>query len=459
MKPFSEILAVDSMATVVATSEQLHYIRQKLTICSTSKKKPFIVRLWEEGNVAGTIRVPRSSASVIAENHEIVDLPQWIGIRGEDRATPSLRPEQKQIIDTFLHRIETQAPYGGIIKSPTGTGKTVMGIALAYALGKRTLIVVPTEYLMDQWVRRLVGPPDKPGLPVWTDLKVSDIGIVRQGRCDFQDKPFTIAMLHSLVKREDYPTLMRNYFGTVIIDEVHTISAETFSRVAPMFHSKYRVGLSATPRRKDGMAAVFFGHIGPIISSYGGYVAVPRVRPILYNGDDTNEANIPGQKAVWWGGELVYSRYLNRVSASLGRCRMIARIIAELYKRDGRTLLLSDRILQITSIKNLLMSDHGIAAKDIGIFAGTNKQADRKIILGTYGKAGLGADLPDITSLVLATPRVDIVQAVGRALRKGTPTIVDIVDGKSKTMLGWWYARRKFYRTLTTDLKEPVCLR
>lgn len=445
------------MARVKADPAQMINIREKLTLRSTSQKKPFTVRLYDTCSIEDEILVPRSANSVLEEKMEIPDQAVWRGMRGEDRATPQLRDDQRKIIATYLQQLKARAIYGGIIKSPTGTGKTVMGIALAYALGYRTLIIVPTEYLMDQWKRRLVGPPDKPGLPVWTDLKESDIGTVRQGRCDFKDKPFTIAMLHSLVKRTDYPELLRSYFGTVIIDEVHTISAETFSQVAPMFHSKYRVGLSATPRRKDGMAAVFLGHIGPIISSYGGYVATPKIRPILYSGADTSERNVPGEKAVYWRGELIYSRYLNRLAASAERNKLIARIIVELYKREGRTLLLCDRIALITAVKFALMVVFRIPEKEIGILADRSKQADRKIILGTYGKAGLGADLPDITSLVLATPRVDIVQAVGRALRKGTPTIVDVIDSQSKTMMGWWYARRKFYRTLTEDIREPIC--
>lgn len=433
------------MALVRATPEQMLNIRQKLTLTSTTPKKQFTLSLYKNHRDVDAVFIPRSLNQVRDEKMTIPEKGIWCrlqGFAGEDRATPKLRPEQKAIVDRFMARVREDALYGGIVKSPTGTGKTVMGISIAYALNYRTLIVVPTDYLMKQWHDRIIE---------WTGLQSKDIGYVRQSTCDFLNKPFTVAMLHSLVKTGKYPEILHGYFGTVMIDEIHTIGAETFSRVAPLFDCKYRVGLSATPRRKDGMATVFLAHIGPIISTYDGFVATPKVRPILYNGYDTNE------NGMIWRGEFNYARYLNRLAKSLDRNKLIAKILAELHKREGRVLLLCDRLLMISTLKLLLETQHGIQKHEIGLFTSKTKQVDKKIILGTYGSAGLGADLQDITSLVLATPRVDIVQAVGRALRKGTPTIVDIIDGHSKTMVGWWYARKKFYVKLTTDIREPVC--
>ena len=54
----------------------------------------------------------------------------------------------------------------------------------------------------------------------------------------------------------------------------------------------------------------------------------------------------------------------------------------------------------------------------------------KKIILATYSMASEGLDIKTLTTLLLASPKTDIVQAIGRILRtKHTnPLVIDIVD-------------------------------
>ncbi|MGQ9570673.1 MAG: hypothetical protein ACUVUQ_07490, partial [Thermodesulfovibrionales bacterium] len=108
-----------------------------------------------------------------------------------------------------------------------------------------------------------------------------------------------------------------------------------------------------------------------------------------------------------------------------------------------------------------ILRDYLIQAKipkeDIGIFTGQRKAGlDRKVLLATYGSAGLGADIPRLSAVVFATPHADIEQPAGRVLRKEMDKpqlIIDIVDTASYIMVGWGRARMKYYKKITTDIK------
>ena len=137
----------------------------------------------------------------------------------------------------------------------TGSGKTVVGLRTAALLGRKTLIMVHLERLMDQWLDEIsthLGlPPEK-------------IGTVQGPKCQWQGRDFVVAMMPSLSQRNDYSREFLRSFGTIIVDECHRVGTPMLSTCAPMFPAKYRIGLSATPNRKDGGDRVLFWHLGPI---------------------------------------------------------------------------------------------------------------------------------------------------------------------------------------------------
>jgi len=119
----------------------------------------------------------------------------------------------------------------------TGSGKTVCALRTAAVLGRRTLVLVHLERLMDQWCDEIES---KLGVPR------ERIGIVQQDRCEWQDKDFSVGLLHSVVRRR-YPDEFYRAYGTVIYDEVHKVGSQFFAPAVSLFPSRYRLGLSATP--------------------------------------------------------------------------------------------------------------------------------------------------------------------------------------------------------------------
>lgn len=435
---FNTIHKVQGMALVEGVEKGLGSLRRALTLHSTGKK-PFTLRMYKEADRTNMLWIPRalvSKSDIPNYNNQSLDKPF--------KKKYILRPEQKKIVTNFIYHIRNTSPYGGIIKAPTGSGKTIIGIDILKVLDQKALIIVPTDRLMSQWKERIFEK---------TSLKEKDIGMIRQNICDVKDKQVVIGMVHSLARKK-YSEYIYNYFGLVIFDEIHILGAETFSRTASMFNSRYRLGLSATPRRKDNMEKVFLYHIGRVVTEYKKQTNTLEVVMLPYNDVATS------QNGCVWAGELQLGRYFNKLAKCLPRTVYLSDTVKLLYHKKREILVLSDRIQILTDMKKVLIS-RGIPRKDIGLFTGSTKQPDRKIILGTYGSAGLGIDIPRLNALVFATPRVDIEQAVGRLLRKSeddprSPIVIDITDVTSNYMIGWSKARHKFYKTISKNIINKI---
>ena len=138
-------------------------------------------------------------------------------------------------------------------------------------------MIVPRDRIVDQWIERLLEH---------TDLKREDIGIAQADKCDFRGKKVVVGMVHSLCK-DKYGEEFKRYFGTVFMDEVHTAGAETFSRVLAMFPAKYRIGVSATLKRADGMHDLYKLHIAQVhLKMEGGVESKPMILLREYKGED-----------------------------------------------------------------------------------------------------------------------------------------------------------------------------
>jgi superfamily II DNA or RNA helicase len=432
-KVVDEVLKVGSWAEIKLLPGAGDEARQRLTL--TIKDTGVQLAQYRNHPTDPTkLFIPRG----LVTNSGILIEGDWPKIDTKSRmSTP--RSGQLDTINTYLSGISSKYPYGGILQAVTGAGKTVMALDIACAIGLSCLIVVPRSSLVDQWRKQIVK---------WTTCSEDDIGLIQGSTRDYKNKKFTLAMIHTLSQQyENYELELFSSFGTVIFDECHVVGAETFSLTAPLFRSKYRIGLSATPRRADGMDNVFYWHIGPILAKFTKLQAEARVRILNYNGSDTTHSGCV------YGGKLSLGRYFNRVAKSSGRMNLLARIVKTLDEKGHDILVLSDRINHLQWLKNEIVA-RGVNEDEIGFLIGNKKELTKRIILGTYGSAGMGVDIPRLTALVLATPRADIEQAVGRVLRQGTPIVVDIVDTASSIMKGWAAKRAKYFERITRNIQR-----
>ncbi len=94
-----------------------------------------------------------------------------------------------------------------------------------------------------------------------------------------------------------------------------------------------------------------------------------------------------------------------------------------------------------------------VAAAPAGFYVGGMKQKDlditetKQIVLATYAMAAEALDIKTLSTLVMATPKTDITQSVGRILRMkhANPIIVDIID-THQLFQNQWKLRKRFYK-------------
>ena len=144
--------------------------------------------------------------------------------------TVTLRDYQKDALHTWL---QTR---NGVLVLPTGAGKTVIGIKAISVLNVPALVVVPTLELVKQWKRELEKAF---GIDVGT---YSGEGHVL--------KPITIATYDTAYLRAEE---LGNRFLFLLFDEVHHLPSPGYANIAEMFIAPYRLGLTATYEREDGL--------------------------------------------------------------------------------------------------------------------------------------------------------------------------------------------------------------
>lgn len=353
-----------------------------------------------------------------------------------------LRDMQKPVIDSFLQSI-ANGKTGWLLNSPTGSGKTVMGCAMIQALGRATLIIVPRDNLIKQWIERILD---------FTNLKRDDIGIAQQDVCDYRGKKIVVGMVHSLAK-DKYTEEFKSYFGCVVWDEVHVVGAQTFSQTIGMFPAKYRIGMSATLSRKDGMEDVYKLAIGQVNLSPAKLTTLVSPKVFIRSFKTTKKhPYLSKMKDAKSRRGVLISELANDTA----RNALIA-VYAKKFADSGRRIIIfSDRVEQLKFLKDVLTKRHGMSAASIGLFTGSTKEGNRKvilqhskIILATFGVMAMGVDVPDLRAIIFGTPLSDVAQAVGRILRlcEGAkdPVVLDIVDSAYPDCVRWGYMRQKYY--------------
>jgi superfamily II DNA or RNA helicase len=272
---------------------------------------------------------------------------------------------------------------------------------------------------MNQWIERI-----KEFLPN------ASIGKI-QGQNISISADIVIGMLQSL-SMKDYDESIFDSFGFIIIDEVHHMGAEVFSQALLKVNTNYCLGLSATMNRKDGLTKVFKMFLGDIVHTEKRKTENSvLVKVIDFNNND-EEFN---EMKYNFKGDPLYSSMISKLCAFNIRSEFIIKLIhneLELNPNQHIIVLAHNRSL----LKYFFNSISHHNKHTVGYYVGGMKEEElkksesNKIILATYSMAAEGLDIKTLTTLVMATPKSDIVQAVGRILRvnHSEPLVIDIVD-------------------------------
>ena len=378
------------------------------------------------------------------------------------------------------------------------THNTFCALYVASKLSVKTMIVCHTTSLMGQWAER-----------IHQFLPSARIGIVQQATAEVDNVDIIIASLKTL-SIKDFGKGFFNSVGLVVWDEIHLMCTNTFSQAFPKCAVQYTLGLSATPYRKDKCDIIFQYFIGPVICM------MKREKDSVITAQCIT-LMVPDDEIIIKydrKGKVMYSSSLSNVLSNPKRTNRIVEMIVDHARKGRKILVLGEYINHLKNImkgiikreteihplivneklynikrairksceqfppeiiemitETYLRETFGDSEFTYGLYIGEMDNEERKmseskdVILGTYKLASVGMDIPHLNTLLMASPRKEIEQSVGRILRKKAgeyehnPLIIDIIDNHG-VFTNQSRVRKKFYKeygyTMEHIKMEPV---
>lgn len=347
------------------------------------------------------ISIPIGRQDLIPEDYKIVDKRIKVETKFP-KFKYELYESQKEVYDAVNESC--------LINANTAWGKTFTAIAIAKKLQQKTLIIVHTVNLRDQWKREI-----KKTLGFTPS-------IIGSGNFEF-DKPITVANIQTLRK---HTVKLRNEFGTIILDECHHAPARIFDETLNSFRARYKIGLSATLKRKDYLHVVLKDFFSNIIHK-------PPVERQMKPKVMMVKSGIPLSGNIY----VPWALRVNELVARPEYGDLIV-TLAETYEKLGhKVLVIGNRI-------NFLLGCHEIHKNSVVVYSKTknrdeiHKELEENDEVNTlYGEFSIykeGISLDFLSCLIIAVPINNdplLEQLIGRILReylgKLQPVIVDIV--------------------------------
>lgn len=210
----------------------------------------------------------------------------------------------------------------------TVTHNTVMALKIISELGRPALIYVNKGFLADQWIER-----------VNTYLPGASVGRIQADKFDIEGRDIVICMIQTIYTRDYATNEVFRDFGITVIDEVHRIGSEEFSKAMFNITTPYVLGISATVDRKDGMEQSIKLFIGDVLFSDkrqdGDCVQVRCVHFESPNDEDYNRVETDRRT-----GALKYSTMMSKICEYGPRLDFLFKIIVDLvneYPENAET--------------------------------------------------------------------------------------------------------------------------
>lgn len=337
--------------------------------------------------------------------------------------------------------IDIQNNEGGTICLPTGSGKTLIMLRLAYEYNLPFIVICHTKELLYQWERAI-----KEYFDGFTP------GLVGDGNNHF-DK-ITVAMLQTVnqmigkgdTSKFDYPVLF--------FDEMHRVAADTAYTVAMQINAPCRIGSSATPTRIDGKEKKLWAAMGEIKTKVTAKELIDRGVLAKPKFVFLSPPEIHISRGTRW-----HDAYLQGIVLNEGRNNLIINAAKKLSAEGLTTYVHVERI------------DHGqmLQGRLPGsvFLSGTDNSTRRQLVLKEFeeGKIKIlvstllreGVNIQSMNAFIAAggmKSPIGVIQRIGRALRiapgKTEAIVVDFRDSGRYTR-DHWASRYNTYRETFGD--------
>ena len=427
-----------------------------------AKKEPKVIVSWKR-DPDGSFSLPRGG---------LERLKQWaaefgIALEFDDRRKPGLTDgpfyqhnvalwdHQKQIVAAIVkHEMM-------LVRAHTGSGKTSAAIAAMCAIARTTLIMVYDGALLRQWKQRLIAE---------LGIGECEIGIIGCGK--FKPRTVTIAMQQTLCRltSEQWSDL-DSYFGCVIVDECHRVPATTFQKVIDHLSARYRIGMSATVKRKDGKEFLIYNQFGAV-----GIEIKPADLVAKNLVLDVEVVVVPTEfEAPWfvaamqrlkdpgagfdWKQRLDYTRLEAELAANAERTALATRLATECVV-DGHQVILFARRREHCLVLNQAAAAAGIksgllvgSVQNAAEFADTIAKLNARELSwasGTISAVGQGLDIPTVARGVVLTPIATNKPMWGQVCGR----LCRIAPGKADALIYYLYDQRIFGASQLRNLER-----
>ncbi len=434
---------IDGAAWLECSSDEEAHLRQSLTFTNpeyaaalkfspwTARSLPRHLEFFSKSG--GLIVVPRrwglsQSKSVKAVDRRVFQKADWPPLRG------SLRVSQEIMLDALMERFSV-ADGDACASMPVASGKTLLGFAVGQRLGAKTLALVHTTEIARAWdatAEKFYG---------FTP------GRVQQDKADFS-QPLTVALVQTWIRRKDFWPEWHKQFGLVILDELHHIGPPSFSEALSPIPAFYRLGLSATPTREDGLTGVIYAFFGNPIVGQASEHSMP-VSSITVVKTDYRGRQAAGRDVNW-------PQYLRENAENAPKADKLAEDVRAQMSAGQSCLVVAKTVREIIALDKALKRTGKIAdvligatpAKARSAIVERIKSGKSRLVLSTLKLIEEGADLPVLSRLFVFSPvasRRALTQLLGRIQRAHNGKS----DAQAFLYVDWNFAGKgAFFRTL-----------
>lgn len=359
----------------------------------------------------------------------------------------NLYPYQKTAVERALER------KNGILVMPCGAGKTQTGLELIAQIGGSALWLTHTQDLLHQSLKRAKEV-----------LKQGGYGTITAGKVDVGTH-ITFATVQTMAKQD--LSQFRDMFDVIICDECqHTAGSPTkvtqFYKVMSALCARYKIGLTATPKRADGLEVSMFALLGGVIHEVKREEIENTTCPVKVQTVYTHW--FPKGNVYREDGQIDYAKVVDEMVNDEVRFQFVSDWINSIKEP---CIVLANRVEYLKRLceafdgKAICLSGQGQSKKakeerKAALMALNNGEID--CVFASYQIAAEGLDVPNLRYVVFATPEhnsTTVLQSAGRVGRKAEGkeygTVIDFVDAFSMYQ-NWYKQRLKFYREIKAEV-------
>lgn len=350
----------------------------------------------------------------------------------------------------------------GVIIAPCASGKTQMGLEIISRLGLRALWLTHTGDLLKQSLGRA---------KMVLNIDESTYGTITEGKVSI-GKSITFATVQTMCKI-DLDSVKREW-DVIVVDEAHHVvgtptKLQMFYKVISKLCARYKFGLTATPRRSDGLIACMYALLGNKLYEVEKRQIKDNLCPVRIFFKDVQYSPDLGT-ILAPDGTLQYTSLINDLTEDKYRNEQIVSDIVQHSGGGQRGLVLTDRVKHVSVLYSALRA----AGRSCLMLCGNVKKREREealeslkngsvdLIVATFALAKEGLDIPNLDNVFFTTPQKNetvVVQSSGRVARKAEGkewgNVYDYVDNFG--MLRSWAAkRRRFYKKCEYVIDNPT---